>query len=370
MRTAAVAALVVLSAAFILALAVSKHSKESFTGTSKISGEIECPIAATRTPDGKIMVQPGNQVFGTIQDYVAYLSGLYSQGSTCIPPMIKANKEPVDQILGGLGVGAPSPSDVSRQGAAREVLDTDFHGEQTSAKTPIKKLDDYEYTRVYQSERNNRNEASVGTINQLMEGRRLDWANLPFNSEIHATAADEFVTGRLQDAYKDPKTGIFFRNVEGGALLPPDDQAEKDREAKVLATYRPTSVTEHIIDTKTQQVARLVNQVYESDPNWTPIVEKVDENNYKVVELIPKPRKESYEEDAKTITLAMAEEKGQMIPPPSISIEDRMRGDPYFDKTAVGDRDNNRVWNYKDFNKWTPGLERMFAPTMDNKEWN
>lgn len=362
-------ALVVLSVVFVLVFAASSHRKEAFTD-SQASGEIACPIAAVRTPDGKIKVQPGNQEFGTIQDYVAYLSGLYSQGSKCIPPMIQNNKEPVDMMLGGLGVGAPSPSDIDRQGSAREVLSTDFKGEQTSAKLPVDKLDDYEYSRVYQSERDNRNTASVGTINKLMEGRRLDWANLPFNSEGHAAGADEFIAGRVQDVYTDPKSGIFFKNVEGAPLLPPDVQAEKDREAKILSTYRPTSITEHVLDTKTEQVAKLVNQMYESDPNWTPIVEKIDDNNYRIAELVPKPRKERYEDaQAKSDSLSQAEEKGTMIPPPSINIDDRIRGDPYFDKSAVGDRDNNKVWEYKDFKKWTPGLERMFAPTMDTKEW-
>jgi hypothetical protein len=58
-----------------------------------------------------------------------------------------------------------------------------------------------------------------------------------------------------------------------------------------------------------------------------------------------------------------------MMPPPTVNIDDRNRGDPYFDKSGVGDRDNDKVWQYKDFKKWTPGLERMFAPTMDTKEW-
>jgi hypothetical protein len=366
MRSQALA-LFIISVILLLVFAVSQN-KEAFTGQT--TSEPSCPVSAKRTPTGKILVQPGNQEFATVQDYVAYLSGLYAQGSKCIPPMISNNKEPVDGILGGLGVGVPSPSDVERQGAAREVLDTDFKGEQTSAKTPVNKLDDYEYTRVYESERNNRNTASVGTINKLMEGRALDWANLPFNSEGHAEGADEFVAGRLENAYTEPKSGILFRNLEGAPLLPPDVEAEKEREAKILSTYRPTSITTHVTDSRTEQVAKLVNQMYENDPNWTPVVEKVDDNNYRIAELIPKPRKERYEEaEAKTQSLSQAEEQGLMIPPPSVSVEDRIRGDPYFDKNAVGDRDNDKVWNYKDFKQWTPGLERMFAPTMDNKEW-
>jgi hypothetical protein len=362
-------ALLLLGVIVIVIIVVNKRTQESFTGNeSQVAGEIACPISAVRTPEGKIKIQPGDQTFNTIQDYVAYLSGLYSQGSKCIPPMIANNKEPIDMIMGGLGVGAPSANDVAREGAAREVLNTDLHGEQTSAKTPIDKLDDYEYTRVYESERNNRNETNVGTINNLMEGRKLDWANLPFNSETHAAGADEFVAGRLDTAFQDPKSGVFFKNLDDSSALPPDADAEKAREQKILAAYRPTDITEHVVDTRMEQVGKLVHQMYENDPNWTPVVERVDENNYRIVELRPKARKEQYEE-AKTQSLSMLEEKGDVIPPPQVSIEDRMRSDPYFDKGGVGDRDNNKFWNYNDFKKWTPGLERMFAPTMDNKEW-
>ena len=140
------------------------------------------------------------------------------------------------------------------------------------------------------------------------------------------------------------------------------------REAKILSSYRPTDLTKHVIDSKTEAVAKLVNETYKSDPNWEPVVSKVGENKWEVTELRPKPRKETYE-DAQTVSLATAEATGLAQPPASIDIVDRLRDDPYFDKSGVGDRDNNKFWNYKDFNKWTPGLERMFAPTLNNKEW-
>ena len=54
---------------------------------------------------------------------------------------------------------------------------------------------------------------------------------------------------------------------------------------------------------------------------------------------------------------------------PSMTIVDNQRGDPFFDKAGVVDYDNNRVWKYNDFTKWTPGLERMFAPTNDTQAW-
>jgi hypothetical protein len=240
--------------------------------------------------------------------------------------------------------------------------------ETTSRKDPINKLDDYEYTRVFESERGSRNSLETGTKNQLLGQRVHDWANLPFNSEERAKQEDTFIAGRMEDAYRDPKSGVFFNNVRGTTVEPPDVEASRAREQKLLAAYRPTDISKHVMDNETEAVANLVNKVYGEDPNWEPVVSKTGENQWAVTELKPKLRKEKYEE-SNTQELSMLEAKGLVVPPPIIEINDRIRGDPYFDKSGVGDRDNNRLWNYKDFNKWTPGLERMFAPTMDNKAW-
>ena len=43
--------------------------------------------------------------------------------------------------------------------------------------------------------------------------------------------------------------------------------------------------------------------------------------------------------------------------------------DPYFDKTGVLDYEGDHFYRYDSFAKWTPGLERMFAPTFDQNDW-
>ena len=346
-----------------------KMPRETFADVGVAGVDSECPITAVRGPDGSITVQPGGKKFGTLSSYVDYLTSLYAKGSKCIPPMVTSNKEPVPGIIGGQGNSVEPPSAFNLQGATRDVLSTDLHNEMTSAKTPINKLDDYEYDRVDQVERGNRNKISTASKNELMEKHRLDWATLPFNSEDRAKQEDTFTAGRMESMHKDPESGVFFSKAEGTDVEPPDVEAQKLREQKLLAAYKPTAVSKHEIDTESQAVARLVSGIYKEDPNWEPVINKVGENKWEVTELRAKPRTEKWEE-AQTQTLAMAEANGKSIPPPSIDINDRIRGDPYFDKGGLGDRDNNRFWNYNDFRKWTPGLERMFAPTMENKDWN
>lgn len=341
---------------------------EFFTNSGPAS-EIECPVSAIRTPEGKIKVD-GKHIFSSMKDYVAWLSGKYASGSKCIPPMVENKREPIDGILGGLGVGAPSATDIDKQGATREVLNTNTSDELTSAKTPIRKLDDYEYTRVYETERNGKNTISVEGKNKLMSERILDWASMPFNSDKFAEKSNEFVAARMDNIWVEPKSGVYFRNMRGDDVLPPDVEAEKERERQVLAEYRPTDVTKHIIDSKTEQVAKLVNKMYENDPDWIPIVEKQSDNNYAITELIPKPRKERYEDaEAQKLGLKDVARNGDIQPKPTIDILNRLEDDPYFTKTGVADMTNDRFWNYNDFRKWTPGLERMFAPTSETKNW-
>lgn len=356
---------IMLVLALIRSYALVPTQKESFEDI-----QLECPVSAVRQPDGTIKVEPGHHTFNTLPEYTDFLAKLFNRGAKCIPPMVANNREPVPGILGGLGNGRQSPSSFNNEGTTRDVFSSNFHGEETSAKTHIDKLDDYEYTRVYQQERGARNNLEAQSKSEKMKWRSLDWSNLPFNSETRANQEDTFTAGRIEHGFREPESGVFFRNMEGANVEPPDVKAQKEREEKLLAAYRPTGVSKHKIDSETMQVSRLVHDLYEKDPNWEPVVTKTGDNQWEVSELRPKAREERWEDaQAKATSLSKAQEDGKSIPPPSIDINDRIRGDPYFDKSGLGDYDNNRFWNYNDFNKWTPGLERMFAPTMNNDKW-
>jgi hypothetical protein len=81
--------------------------------------------------------------------------------------------------------------------------------------------------------------------------------------------------------------------------------------------------------------------------------------------LRPKARKERYA-GAEEPTIERAKANGLV----SAEVEvEGGRQDPYFDKKGVLDYGNDRFWEYKDFKKWTPGLDRMFAPTLDTTNW-
>jgi hypothetical protein len=249
-------------------------------------------------------------------------------------------------------------------------------GEQTYAKTPINSQDDYEYNRVFELENRPRMAPLCKEVkNNLLSSLQLDWSNLPFSSDTKAKLEEQFVNARMEDAFREPKSGVFFRNMEGVDVEPPDEDAAAAREAKILSAYQPTAITTHVVDDEYERVAKVVAQQYSTDPDWEPVVEKRGPHQYAVTELRPRAKKDNqvtWEDEVKT-TVADAAHQGLLeggdVKPTSMSIQNNLQ-DPFFAKTGVADYSNNTFWRYENFNKWTPGLERQFAPTDPTNEWH
>ena len=359
----------------------SANSGPGSANSGSSGGGRSCPSSAYRDSSGRIHVVPGGE---TYENIIYFRYAMNRAG--CPMPKIEIYNGPIAGLFGGQGTGTASASQVSKQAADRSAIATalssggersvtmeETPGEQTSTTTPINRLDDYEYSRVYELENAPRNsKLSKQQKNALTNQYVLDWSALPFNSEARAAAEDEFVAARLEDGFREPKTGVFFKTVEGFEVSPPDHAAVEEREQKVMTGYKPTTLTKHVVDDEMERVAKVVAQTYSTDPDWEPIVEKTGEHQYSVTELRPKPKKERWQGEGAP-TVEEAKEGGLVSGEslnPNVSIQDSSAsGDPFFDKNGVVDYTNNRFWRYQDFNKWTPGLERMFAPTNETKAW-
>ena len=331
----------------------------------------ECPLSAQRKQDGKIHVEPQGRSFDTMADYIIWLSSLSTAGEICIPPYVKGPRE-VDVVqsstnpsTGDRPIGA-LPDQIEKQNTFGNVFTKQVEGEQTYAKTEINKMDDYEYTRIFQNEYSPRSELSHTAVNSLMAKNQFDWAKLPFNSQKKMDNEAEFITWRKDNAHRDPKTGVFFRNMEGMTVNPPDVETFEANEKATLEGFQ-SEKPENLLNHDVEDVAMMVKKMYENDPHWEPVVERVGENEYRVSELRPKPRKEKYEgsQGDEEETVERAKMGGKITP----NIEVEGGPDPYFDKQGVIDYSNDRFHEYKDFKQWTPGLERMFAPTLDTTNW-
>jgi hypothetical protein len=347
-----------------LLLAVGTTTAESFT-SEQVPG---CFTTAKRGSDGKIHVQPGDQTFENLSEYTSALADQYSLGKLCIPPQVKQYRSPVEGVLGGLGVNAIGPNGVNQQNATRVVTESDV--DRPWDQTPINSVEDYDRTNVYENERDSRHGAmSTAVINDLSNKYKMDWAQLPFNSEAKAAQEDAFVAGRLENVYREPKSGTFFKNMMGDNLFPPNTDEREQNERRILNSYKAPQVAKNEEEEETSMIGRLVKKLFASDKDYEPVVEKSGDNKWDITELRPKARKEQWADADNGTSIDSAVRAGWIPPTPSMQIFDHGTNDPAFYRAGVADNDNGRFWNYKDFNKFTPGLERMFAPTLTTREW-
>jgi hypothetical protein len=327
-----------------------------------------CFTEAKRGSDGKIHVQPGDQTFENLSEYTSALADQYSLGKLCIPPQVKEFRSPVEGVLGGLGVDAIGPNGVNQENATRVVTESDV--DRPWNQTPINSVEDYDSTQVYENERNSRHGAmSTAVINDLSNKYKMDWAQLPFNSEAKAAQEDAFVAGRLDNVYREPKSGTFFKNMMGDGLFPPNTDEREQNERRMLNSYKPPQVAKNVEEEETSMIGRLVKKLFASDKDYEPVVEKSGDNKWDITELRPKARTEQWADADNGTSIDSAVRAGWIPPNPTMQIFDHGTNDPAFYRAGVADNDNGRFWNYKDFNKFTPGLERMFAPTLTTREW-
>ena len=312
---------------------------------------IRCPSRAQYTTSGGIVSEPGGKFFTSMDSYSQYYKYLASAGIDCsfITPTRNSSQ-----------LAQSQPKDVN-------VTQED---EQTYATTPINKLDDYEFSRVFSIEKESRNELERTTINALASRFQFDWSQLPFNSQVRATQETAMNQQRLE-GFTGTLTEPFYESVSGDNMAPQDLQDIDEREKAILQQYSPKK-TEDLLEHDTDDVQVLVKKLYENDPDYEPVVEKVKDGEFEVTKLIPKrKKKDSQFEDEDVPTVAEAIEKGLAKGGPKVQPRMEVSGmqDPYFDKTGVLDYEGDRFYRYDQFAKWTPGLERMFAPTFDQNDW-
>jgi hypothetical protein len=315
--------------------------------------EEKCPERAVYGTMDTITSYPGSKIFTSMDSYLEYYKYLGSRGLKCsfVSPARPDVKVPLEK---------DSQNTV-------DVVD-----EQTYALTPIKKLDDYEYSRIFEVEKDKRNQLERTTINSLTAQRQWDWSQLPFNSDFRA-GQEGFMNKRRMEGFTETVTEPFYSSISGDDGAPEDTVEIDEREQAILQQYAPKK-TEELMNHDKADVEVLVKKLYENDPDWEPVLEKKNGIDFEVTGLVPKRKKSDGEfEDERIPTIAEAIETGLTDRKVETTItpgfDPVQRQDPYFDKGGVIDYDGDRFFKYDNFSKWTPGLERMFAPTFDQNDW-
>ncbi|NBO60711.1 MAG: hypothetical protein EBU82_07045 [Flavobacteriia bacterium] len=220
-------------------------------------------------------------------------------------------------------------------------------------------VDDYEYNLVFQQEGDR--EVSKALYNKLQSQYPLDWSVQP-PSSAHFQAGlqqykESFTGSPVSQPGPDP-----YKEMGNEALTPPDTTAAQMEEKKILQLYQPAK-TDSLGTYQLDDADALIKRIYDAK-GLVPEVKKKENNVYEVIGTRRKDEKIVYEDENPPVQRAPVAEAGEgTITVPATAVDTAAGLDPFFTPGASTHMDR---WDYT---KFTPGLERMFAPTYPTVEW-
>jgi hypothetical protein len=244
-------------------------------------------------------------------------------------------------------------------------------------KERILDVDDYEYNLVFQQEGDR--EISKELYNKLQSQYPLDWSVQP-PSSTHFQAGlqklkESFASSPVSQPGPDPYKEL-------GPLTPPDTTATQMEERKILQLYKPAK-TDSLGTYQLDDAQALIKRIYDAK-GMIPEVKQKENNVYEIVGTRRKDEKIVYETDDYGSSVSnnsprgagsfedenppaqrapVAEAGEGLITVPVTAVDTAAGLDPFFSPSASTHMDR---WDYT---KFTPGLERMFAPTYPTVEW-
>lgn len=205
-------------------------------------------------------------------------------------------------------------------------------------------------------------EKGKSQISNDMLSYTTSWTKRPPSDEKFQKLSTAFVDasqtkpGELANALEG------FSNIQGADMVPPDQDAIDAEELKILQLYKPEK-TQDLINYSLDDAETLVKKLYEKRGLIATVEpSKQGHNVFEIVEVKKKDEPIVWEDDIPTVK--RSELRGeQQIEVPSF-VNDLSAGlDPYFEPRGSMRMSRN------DYTKWTPGLERQFAPTYPVKSW-
>lgn len=228
---------------------------------------------------------------------------------------------------------------------------------------PIDSLDDYEASVIFQNQGSK--EASKKQISDAMTRYPMDWTVQGPNSQYFQENQEDYNKQLQENANKPPVTS-FYKEVDGSDMKLPDYDKQEEEERKILQTYKP-KCTKDLLEYNVDDVKSLVDKVFDKK-GLIPVLEKSKQgsNVWEIIEVKEKNPKIVWEDDIENQTQRETMEKrGEDVIEVPYTASDLAAGlDPFFQP-----RNSVRDGKY-DYTQWTPGLERMFAPTYPVKAWN
>ena len=230
------------------------------------------------------------------------------------------------------------------------------------AKGQIQDLGDYEYDMVYQNESDR--ELSQALRNKLMSQRPMDWAGLPPSS-------DKFQAG-LRESFQNatatvPDSAEPYKEVDGSNMIPPDTLSTELEERKILQSYVPPSTKELGSYNPDEAPEDLIERIYDVKGLIPTVAHTPGTNVYEITGVRRKDEKVMYEDEEAPAALGAVRGAGEAnITVPPAAYDTAAAKDPFYDTSNPG-KTRLGKWDYQ---TWTPGLERMFAPTNEARNWS
>lgn len=229
------------------------------------------------------------------------------------------------------------------------------------ATTPIYKLEDYdttEYGVVYGNEGNR--VASKRQISDAMVRYPMNWTQRPPSDQLFQNRQEAFVDAARRDNERPVNTDEF-NSISGKQEQPPDKEALEEEERKLLQMYQPEE-TKDLLHYNIKDAKRLVERLYDRRGLVADIQEsKQGPNVFEIVEVTEKNPVIVYEEDVQAQRESLRGENAIRVPQVVNDLAADL--DPYFEPRSRVRMDRH------DYTKWTPGLERSFAPTYTARQW-
>ena len=217
---------------------------------------------------------------------------------------------------------------------------------------PIESVDEYEIGAVFQNRGSM--EASKRQISDAMTRYPMDWSNQGPDSQY-------FQEERAKQ-YSKPQAPLG-QDAKSSDMMLPDSAAQDDEEKKILQTYRPKH-SKDLLHYSVQDVKAMLHKIY-GKKGLIPVVvqSKQGPNIWEVTEVKEKNPKIVWEDDADPKQEVMRDRGEEVITVPMAASDMAAGLDPFFQA-----RESTRMGKH-DYTQFTPGLERMFAPTYPIPSW-
>jgi hypothetical protein len=228
------------------------------------------------------------------------------------------------------------------------------------ATQPINSVDDYEYNLVFRNEGDRA--MTKETRDFLMSSYPKDWSTNPPSSELfqQGLAAYKESFRNSYDGCQSASEKNPYNEVDGSNMKPPDYNELDAVEKEVLATYVPKKPNE-LTTYDTEDAKEIIDRIYKAK-GLIPDVKQTDENVFTIMGTRSASSDQEPEPQGQhAVASQEAVVSSGEIPVTMARPQER---DRFF--TSSLERTRDEKWDYT---SWTPGLERMFAPTDARKDW-